>query len=421
MLTRHSRSGYAHEPDQRLCRHSGRTFAVGDAHFNVRRGRLTASFSYDREYLALPGAYAVDPALHLTMGAWPLPQGIPRAFSDAAPDRWGRNLIARRIRAQASAIGEPGPTLDDRDYLLGVSDETRQGALRFKTDADGEFQHPAPEVPKLIALPSLLHAADAVSRDAPDSMAAIKTLLDAGTGSLGGARPKASVRDDARLIIAKFPHHNDDWNVITWEKTALDLAEAAGISVPARQLISIEGNPVLLLDRFDRDGVQRVGYISAMTLLEAQDGQPRDYTEIAEVLPESSTAAVTDLQQLWRRIAFSIAIHNTDDHLRNHGFLRQGSGWRLAPAFDLNPNPELAVHRVTSIGGATRPAEEVDALLAYAEIFGLSNSQAHTILREVVSAAEEWESLARKNGVAQAEMTRFRPTLEHTIDALRRP
>ncbi|MET8151922.1 type II toxin-antitoxin system HipA family toxin [Actinoplanes sp. NPDC049668] len=397
----------------------GRTVAAGDAHFNLRRGRLTATFSYDRDFIALPGAYAIDPALRLATGSWPLPHGLPGAFSDAAPDRWGRNLIAKRFRASAVAEGRAAPTLDDRDYLLGVSDETRQGALRFKTDGGDEFQHPASEVPQLIALPALLHAANAVARDKPDNLDAIKTLLDAGTGSLGGARPKASVRDDERLMIAKFPHHADGWSVIAWEKTALDLAEVAGISVPGRRLVGIDGSPVLLLDRFDREGTHRVGYISAMTLLEAQDGQSRDYTEIAEVLPENSSAAVDDLRQLWRRIAFSIAIHNTDDHLRNHGFLRRGSGWRLAPAFDVNPNPELAAQRVTSVGGAIRPAEEVNTLLAYAENFGLTDSQARAVLREVAEAAENWESVARRNGIAQGEIARFGSTLSHTIDAVR--
>jgi serine/threonine-protein kinase HipA len=396
----------------------GRTQAIGDAYFNFRRGRLTATFSYNRDYLTSRGAYAIDPTLRLTAGPWSLPHGLPGAFSDAAPDRWGRNLVAKRLRAQAGLEGRPAPALDDRDYLLGVSDETRQGALRFKTDVDGEFQHPAPDVPKLIALPALLHAADAVSRDEPDNMEAIKTLLDAGTGSLGGARPKASVRDGDRLLIAKFPHHADGWSVIAWEKTALDLAEAAGLSVPNRQLVGIEGNPVLLLDRFDRDGAHRVGYVSAMTLLEAQDGQPRDYTEIAEVIPENSSATADDLRQLWRRIAFSVAVHNTDDHLRNHGFLRRNAGWRLAPAFDINPNPDLAAQRVTSIGGATSPADEVNALLVYSESFGLTDSQARAVLGEVADAARGWETVARRNGIAEAEITRFDRVLTHTIEAV---
>jgi serine/threonine-protein kinase HipA len=397
----------------------GHTWPVGDAYFTFRRGRLTASYSYDRGYLELRGAYAIDPALGLTAGPWSVPQGLPGAFSDAAPDRWGRNLIAKRLRAQAGIEGRPVPTLDDRDYLLGVSDETRQGALRFKTDVAGEFQHSASDVPKLIALPTLLHAANAVSRDEPDNLEAIKILLDAGTGSLGGARPKASVRDGDRLLIAKFPHPADEWSVIPWEKTALDLAEAAGISVPNRQLVGVDGSPVLLLDRFDRDGAHRVGYLSAMTFLQAQDGQPRDYTEIAEVIPENSSATIDDLRQLWRRIAFSVAVHNTDDHLRNHGFVRHKAGWRLAPAFDINPNPELAAQRVTSVGGAATPADEVGALLVYSESFGLTDSQARAVLREVADAASNWEAVARVNGIAQAEIVRFGRTLTHTIDALR--
>ena len=397
----------------------GETRAAGDTYFTFRRNRLTASFSYNREYLTLPGAYPIDPALRLTAGPWPLPQGLPGAFSDAAPDRWGRSLISKRLRAQAAAEERPTPNLDDRDYLLGVSDETRQGALRFKTEIDGEFQHPAPDVPKLIALPALLHAADAVSRDPSHNLDAIKTLLDAGTGSLGGARPKASVRDDDRLLIAKFPHHADDWSVIAWEKTALDLAEAAGITVPGRRLVNVDGHPVLLLDRFDRNRSGRIGYISAMTLLEAQDGQPRDYTEIAEAIPDYSADTNEDLRQLWRRIAFSIAMHNTDDHLRNHGFLRGRTGWRLAPVFDVNPNPELAARRVTSVGGASTPADEVQALLLYARNFGLTDAQARGILKEVTHAAGDWESVARRNGIAEAEIGRFRPTLRHTIAAVR--
>jgi serine/threonine-protein kinase HipA len=397
----------------------GRSREVGDAYFNFRRGRLTATFSYEHSYLARPDAYAIDPALGLASGSWPLPNGLPGAFSDAAPDRWGRNLIAKRLRAQAAAERRPVPTLDDRDYLLGVSDETRQGALRFKSDDSDEFQHPAPDVPKLVALPSLLHAANAVARDGPDNMEAIKTLLDAGTGSLGGARPKASVKDGDRLLIAKFPHHADEWNVIAWEKSALDLAEEAGIVVPRRQLVGVEGSSVLLLDRFDREGARRIGYLSAMTLLEAQDGQSRDYTEMAEVIPEYGSATTADLRQLWRRIAFSIAVHNTDDHLRNHGFLRHRSGWTLAPAFDVNPNPDLAAQRVTSIGGASNPSDEVGALLVYSESFGLTNGQARSVLREVTDAAGNWAAVARRNGVADAEINRFDRALTQTIATVR--
>jgi len=399
----------------------GRTVIAGEAHINVRRGRLTSTFSYDRAYLASPGAYAVDPAVPLATGAWPLAHGLPRAFGDASPDRWGRSLIARRLRAQSVTGERLVRSFDDRDYLLGVSDQTRQGALRFKTGSDETFQHPSTDVPKLIALPSLLHAAQAVAHDDSDNLEAIKTLLDAGTGSLGGARPKASVRDADHLMIAKFPHPGDGWDVIRWEKTALDLAEAAGITVPKRRLVTVGEHPVLLLHRFDRENTRRIGYISAMTLLEAHDGEPHDYTEIAEALPEHSAATIADLNELWRRIAFFIAIHNTDDHLRNHGFLRRAAGWALAPAFDVNPNPQLATQRITGVGGAAHPVEEVSALLAYADSFALTQAQAHSILSEVRTAAQEWPTVAHHNGIPPAEITRFRPTLEATIEALSTP
>lgn len=388
---------------------------VGESYLSLRRSRLTGSFSYDRDYLGLRGAYAIDPSLSMTGGNLALPRGLPGAFHDASPDRWGRNLIAKRMRTEAAEEGRPAPTLDDRDYLLGVSDETRQGALRFTTQAGGEFQHPSLDVPKLVALPSLLHSARAVSRGGADSMQAIKVLLDAGTASLGGARPKASVRDGDTLMIAKFPHHSDEWNVIAWEKVALDLAESAGISTPHTRLVDIDGHSVLLLDRFDRDSQGRVGYQSAMTLLGSEDGETRDYLEIAEAIPEVSSRASLDLRELWRRIAFSIAINNTDDHLRNHGLLRGKGGWHLAPAFDLNPNPDRRAQRSTTIAGAAGPKREIEALLSAVDYFDLTNASAKAILREVVGAASGWSNAARRAGVNSEEIARFEPTLNDCI------
>lgn len=199
---------------------SGQSIFAGHLHSTVRRGRLRSTFSYSPGYLAAPNAYALEPGLPLTAGTLAFQRPLPRCFDDAAPDRWGRNLIAKRLRAEAAARGQTPPQLDERDFLLGVSDISRQGALRFKTATDGEFLHATDEVPRLIALPKLMRAAQQVARDEPGNLAAIKELLDAGTGSLGGARPKASVKDGDTLCIAKFGHHADDWNVIAWEKTA---------------------------------------------------------------------------------------------------------------------------------------------------------------------------------------------------------
>lgn len=391
----------------------------------VRRRTLVSSFAYERGYVADARAYPIDPALPLHIGSQPVNGPLPRAFSDAAPDRWGRTLIAKRLRAEASAAGEPTRVVDDRDYLLGVSDSTRQGALRFRTEADGPFEHPSDGVPKLLSLPELLRASESVARNDPDSLPSVKLLLDAGTGSLGGARPKASVRDGDRLLIAKFPHPADEWNVIAWESAALELAGQAGIDVPRSESVSVDGRTVLLLDRFDREGDRRIGYISAMTMVEADDGSPRDYLEIAEALAAQGATTTRDLRQLWRRIAFSVAVNNTDDHLRNHGFLRHRAGWSLSPAFDMNPDPSLAARRVTSIGGAVGPVEEIRALRATAASFDLDTAEARVILREVHDAVRDWRSVARKHGISSAEILRFEPVLDRTgeivADAASRP
>lgn len=201
-LTRHCRSGYASEPSPHLCR-------TRRSHRRHRGCPLQLSpRPADRDLLLRSRLHRTARRLRHRPCSPPYNRFLatttrtPRSLQRRGPRSVGRNLIARRLRAEAGSDGRPAPTLDDRDYLLGVSDETRQGALRFKTDVDDVFQHPAPDVPKLIALPALLHAANAVSRDEPDNLEAIKTLLDAGTGSLGGARPKASVRDDETLMIA---------------------------------------------------------------------------------------------------------------------------------------------------------------------------------------------------------------------------
>jgi len=282
---------------------------------------------------------------------------------------------------------------------------TRQGSLRFRAETDGEFLAEGGNVPKLIELPRLLRAADVVGRD--DDLAAIKELLDAGTGSLGGARPKASVRDSDHLFIAKFPHGSDEWDVVAWEKTALDLAAKSGIRVPRCRLTKIQGRSVLLLERFDRRDGRRVAYISAMTLLEAQDGDAHDYAEIAETLSDVGAVTTEDLRELWRRIAFSVLINNTDDHLRNHGFLREPGGWRLSPAFDINPNPDPAVSRQTGIGGAYDWAGALDALMTYAKEFRLTPKAAGETLDKVAAAVATWQESAALNGIRAGEVTRF--------------
>lgn len=372
---------------------------VGTAYFTVRRRNLTTAFRYDDAYLARPDAVPVDPHLPLVRGAHRV-DGLPGTFRDSSPDRWGRNLIARQFRARAVAYEGALPSLGEVDYLVGVSDATRQGDLRFRMSTDGPFLDPGDHVPPLVELPSLLHAADQVARDG-DDMEAVKVLLAAGTGSLGGARPKASVRDGDRLLIAKFPHHSDEWDMMAWEATALDLAERAGLPVPPRRLVSMSGRSVLLVERFDRAAGRRVGYASAMTLVGAVDGEVRDYLDVVDVLADVGARARADRQELWRRIAFSVAIHNTDDHLRNLGFLRDGTGWSLAPVFDVNPDPDAGSSRVTGIGGIVEPQGEIDALFETAPYFDLDANVATTVWEEVRAAVGTWRAVAAAHGMTQ--------------------
>lgn len=378
---------------------------AGEVFFAARAGRLVSStFRYATDYLASSTAFAIDPELTLHAGAQNV-AGLPGALQDCSPDRWGRNLIIKQARATARLEHRTSPTLTDVDFLLGVSDVTRQGALRFRAEPDGEFLAAGGNVPKLIELPRLLRAADAVSRD--DDLAAIKQLLDAGTGSLGGARPKASVRDSDLLFIAKFPHGSDEWDVVAWEKTALDLAEKSGISVPRSRLTKIQGRSVLLLERFDRHAGRRIPYMSAMTLLEAHDGDAHDYAEIAETLTDVGAVTTEDLRELWRRVAFSVLINNTDDHLRNHGFLHVPGGWRLSPAFDINPNPDPAAPRQTGIGGAYDWAAAIDSLMTYAKEFRLTPKAAEDTLATVATAVATWQEAAAANGIRASEITQF--------------
>ncbi|KQQ28008.1 type II toxin-antitoxin system HipA family toxin [Frondihabitans sp. Leaf304] len=390
---------------------AGETLSAGTAYFVSSRSSLSTTFTYDPRYLAQLGAPAIDPRLDLVSGAQHT-RGLPGAFGDGSPDRWGRNLIDKRERALARAEKRRARTLDDVDYLLGVSDHTRQGALRYSRGQEG-FLAENSDVPKLISLPALLRAADDVSAD-PDNAAAVKALLDAGTGSLGGARPKAAVTlADGSLGLAKFPHASDQWDVMGWEATMLDLAHDAGITVPRHFLTKADGRSVLVLGRFDRDSMgRRFGYISAMTLLGSRDGEERDYGDVSDELNGTSAALRKDRVDLYDRVAFSVAVHNTDDHLRNLGLLDTGRGWRLAPLFDVNPNPDEGATRRTSIAGAASRDDEGEGLIAFATDCGLPADTAHDRLMRLARSLAVWRGKARANSVPENQLS----SVGHVID-----
>lgn len=398
----------------------GTPVRAGTAYFTIGRRHVSTTFVYDSAYLSNPVGFDLEPALPRESGQQHVDK-VPGSFQDCSPDRWGRNLINKRRRVEERAAGPRRlPALTDVDYLIGVSDATRQGDLRFTLVDGGEFLDPGHAVPKLISVPELLSSADAVTEDGTD-MAAVQALLEAGSGSLGGARPKASVKDDdGSLMIAKFPHRDDEWDVMAWENWALDLAEGSGIQTPTRRLAEVGARRVLLLRRFDRRAdASRVGYLSAMTLLDRRDGDEGDYLDIAEVIPEVGANVNQDLRELYRRMVFNVAIHDTDDHFRNHGFLRAPGGWRLSPVFDVNPNPEPGRGRVTSIGGASHLDDETEAVWDVAADFRLGNDEARAVIGDVVGAVGQWRDVASRNAIAPREQDRFEEVLTDRLESLR--
>jgi serine/threonine-protein kinase HipA len=391
---------------------------------NVPAGRLAfnsdgavASFAYERAYLADPDAYPLDPMLPLGAGPVPVEPGRMTfgAFADSAPDAWGRSLIRLAGLARAQGDGtEPGPP-GEAEVITGVRDDLRQGALRYRHDGDGPFLAAvAPGVPVLADLPGLLEAAARVERDAA-SPADVERLLVAG-GSIGGWRPKVHFADaGGHAAIAKFPKAGwDAWDVMTWEKVAHDLARAAGIALPDSELIRVGDTPVFVVTRFDRRAGARVGYASARTMLNARYGDRRSYLEIAEVIGQRSPAAASDLHELWRRVAFSVLISNTDDHLRNHGFLHvRGGEWALSPAFDLNPNPAPGPKQLSTAIDRTDTTASVDTLMRVAGHFRLDSDAALDVLAEVTRAVSGWRDVAASYGLQPADLDAMEPAFEH--------
>jgi serine/threonine-protein kinase HipA len=388
----------------------GSPHLVGRLWARSRKGKESATFEYDAAWLANPLRFALEPALTLGKGPHHTVAGrlIFGAIGDSAPDRWGRVLIQREERRKTREEKRAPRTLFEIDYLLGVGDIARQGALRFAENEGGPFLASGEQIPPLIQLPALLGAALRMSEDG-GSDEDLRLLLTPGS-SLGGARPKASVVDrDGQLAIAKFPQHGDLMRVTLWEAAALRLAANAGIPTPEWRVEKVANRDVLLLRRFDRRGDARIPFLSAVSLLNAAGNEPHSYMEIADTLRQYGAKADEDCAQLWRRIVFNILISNTDDHLRNHGFLYEpGAGWRLSPAYDLNPVPVDIKPRIL-----TTAIDEVDGTasleLAFevASHFGVKPVKARKIAREVGNAVIHWRETAATIGLRSNEIERM--------------
>ncbi|RTY87543.1 type II toxin-antitoxin system HipA family toxin [Flavobacterium sp. GSN2] len=375
------------------------------------KGKKAFSFEYDKNWLKTEQKFLLDPDIQLYGGPqYPNQKENFGIFLDSMPDTWGRTLMKRREAQQAKDKNEKPKTLYDIDFLLGVYDESRMGALRFKTDPNGDFldNNKTASSPPWSSIRELQNAAANFENDDDnDEVKKWLSVLMAPGSSLGGARPKANVLDaDKSLWIAKFPSKTDITDKAAWEFLAYLLATKAGIEMAPCRIEKISGkHHTFFTKRFDRENGERIHFASAMTMTGNNEDTIRDnpasYLDIAEFISNHGTNIVANLYQLWRRIVFNIAISNTDDHLRNHGFILTKEGWILSPAYDLNPSIEkdgLALNIDTD-------NNDLDFELAknVGEYFRLNKEQMETIIQEVLQATSNWKNIASEIGISRGE------------------
>jgi serine/threonine-protein kinase HipA len=393
---------------------------IGTLHCETIRGKEVFSFSGSAQWLQFNQARLLDPDLGPFEGRQFLRPGKLNfgIFLDSAPDRWGRRLLQRRELIEAKQEGRPQRMLDESDYLLSVFDGSRMGALRLKLDPDGDFldNNADMAIPPWTSIRELEYASRQIEReDISESEYRhwFSMLVQPGS-SLGGARPKANIADkNAALWIAKFPSGKDEKNIGAWEQTLSVLAADCGISVAESMCSNFsDKGSTFLTKRFDRDARgRRIHFASAMTLLGASDGDGTasgiGYLDIAGIIIKYSTQVEKDLEELWRRMVFNIAVSNCDDHLRNHGFLLSPQGWSLSPAYDMNPDENGK--------GLSLNINETDNSLDLAlamEVrgyFRLSEKRALAILDEVQSSVARWRSIAGNCGISRNEQNLMSP------------
>jgi serine/threonine-protein kinase HipA len=392
---------------------------MGLLHATAARGKETFSFEYDDAWLAAGRRTALDPSLRLGPG----PQFVAAGresfglFLDSSPDRWGRVLMQRREAQLAREEKRKPVRLAEHDYLLGVFDGHRMGALRYRFEGgpfiDDNADLASPPWTSLRELEAAsLHLEHDEEGRAPEYRKWLRLLIAPGR-SLGGARPKASVLDDdGQLWIAKFPSALDDHDIGAWESVVSTLAVRAGVAMAEARCIRFGSkHHTFLTKRFDRTKDGRIHFASAMTLLARTDGEEgASYLDMASVLIQHGAHAPRDLEELWRRIVFSVCVSNVDDHLRNHGFLLEPRGWALAPTYDVNPVP--------SAGGLTLNISEADnaqdlALVRdVAALFRVAPARADAIIAEVVTAVRRWRAEAKALGLSRTEQDRVEPAFE---------
>jgi serine/threonine-protein kinase HipA len=390
---------------------------VGTLHRHSRRGREAISFEYHTAWLEDAARFSLEPALSLGRGAFVPADGLPifGSIGDSAPDTWGRRLMQRAERRRAEREGRAVRTLQEVDYLLGVSDVSRLGALRFRNFGEEVFQSPTSVgVPSLVDLGLLLQITERILRD-EDTDEDLQVIFAPGS-SLGGARPKTSVIDQhGHLSIAKFPKENDEYSIELWESVALILAKGAGIRTPDHELIRVADRPVMLSRRFDRTPATRVPFLSALSMLGLKDGERGSYPELVDGLTLHGAQASGDARELYRRMILNVLISNVDDHLRNHGFLWAGrQGWTLSPVYDLNPTPVDVRPRILTTNISLDEATcDLDLVLSTAEFFGLGLKEAKAIAKDVATVTSTWREVAAAAGAPQNEIRRVSSAFEH--------
>ena len=374
--------------------------------------RGTLRFVYEATWLRNPQSFALDPDLSLGGGTY-FPNaeaGNFRVFDDSAPDRWGQTLMRRREALAAKDEGRSARTLHAWDFLLGVEDVSRQGALRYRNPGEDLFlAHHALTVPPLASLRELEVVALEITAKRIDDLDALRRwlrVLVAPGASLGGARPKASfAEENGSLWIAKFPARDDTRDLGAWEALAQGLAKRVGIDVPVSELRRFSGDyHTFCVQRFDRSASRRRFYCSAMALLRKDQSEGTSYVELAEFLHTRGAKdhIAPDLEQLFRRVAFNVAVGNRDDHLRNHGFLLTPTGWRLAPAFDLNPNIEKADHVLNIDESDNRP--NLATVIETSEWYVDSKDRGAAIVAEVLHETRRWRQAAEVLKMARADI-----------------
>jgi serine/threonine-protein kinase HipA len=380
------------------------------AHF--AKAKKAFSFEYDKDWIKSEQQMLLDPDIQFYSGPqYPNNKENFGIFLDSMPDTWGRTLMKRRVNQQAKEKGEKAPTLYDIDFLLGVYDESRMGALRFKTNPNGEFldNNSTSPLPPWSSIRELQNASKMLENDEEsDEVKKWLSVLMAPGSSLGGARPKANILDENKdLWIAKFPSKNDTIDKASWELLAYKLALKAGVNMSPCRMEKIAGNQhTFFTKRFDRENGERIHFASAMTMTGNNEDTIRDntasYLDIADFIQNYGANINENLHQLWRRIIFNIAISNTDDHLRNHGFILTKDGWILSPAYDLNPSIDkdgLALNIDTN-----NNALDFELAKRVGEYFRLNNNQMEVIIQEVLSVVSQWQIIAKEIGISRSEM-----------------